>query len=42
MEINLDKPIIVLDIEATGDQINNGDKNDILQGSEYIQELIEY
>ena len=23
-------------------QINNGDKNDILQGSEYIQELIEY
>ena len=23
-------------------QINNGDQNDILQGSEYIQELIEY
>ena len=22
MEINLDKPLIVLDIEATGDQIN--------------------
>ena len=23
-------------------QINNGDPNDVLQGSEYIQELIEY
>ena len=23
-------------------QINNGDQNDILQGSEYVQELIEY